>query len=536
VRVLIFHGYLLDGTGSNVYNARLAAALVTLGHDVHLLSQDRHPEHQPFVDAIGHWDARELEVGDAHLEGAGREQAPGRGRCTVYRPNIGGLLPVYVADCYEGLEARTFAQCSDSEIVSYIDANVAAVGELLELVRPQLALANHLVMGPVILARGLRGKVPYAVKVHGSALEYTVKPQPERFLALAREGLAAANTVLVGSRHTAASLWEAIGDEELPLRTRLGPPGVDVQRFAPREPETAARGLRALATRLLVSAEESQTHSPSEPDEGAFARDGLAAAKALDRLDPDRDVLVSYVGKLIVSKGVDLLVAAWPLVLEQVPRARLVVVGFGAYRDGLERLCGALSAGDLEQAREIARAGRALESKSSPARPLTHLLTFLDGLRGEERGRFLTAARSLDEQVVFVGRLDHQELAELLPACQAAVVPSTFPEAFGMVAAEAAACGVLPLSAAHSGLAEVSEALARAVPEPAATWLSFPVDDCAVPAIATALAGWLQAEPALSARTRTGLVSTVRKRWSWTGVAEGVLAAARGELDALARP
>ncbi len=104
------------------------------------------------------------------------------------------------------------------------------------LARPQLALANHLIMGPVILARALAGTIPYAVKVHGSALEYTVKPEPERFLALAREGLAPARAVLVGSRHTALSLWQTLADPELPGRTRLGPPGVDVARFAPRGP------------------------------------------------------------------------------------------------------------------------------------------------------------------------------------------------------------------------------------------------------------------------------------------------------------
>jgi glycosyltransferase involved in cell wall biosynthesis len=536
VRVLIFHGYLLDGTGSNVYNARLAAALVAMGHEVHLLSQDRHPEHQPFVDAVANWDTGELRIEELEREGSGPKQAPGAGRCTVYRPNIGDLLPVYVADRYEGIEARTFAQCSDREIANYIDANVAAIGDLLELVRPQLALANHLVMGPVILARGLRGEVPYAVKVHGSALEYTVKPQPERFLALAREGLADATAVLVGSHHTAASLWQAIGDEDLPRRTRLGPPGVDVERFAPREPAVAAQGLRQLAGSLRRQAEEPEAPESSGQDASAFTRDGLAAASALERLDPDRDALVVYVGKLIVSKGVDLLLAAWPLVLEELPRARLVVVGFGAYRDGLERLCGALAEGDLEQAREIARLGRALEGQSTPSRPLRHLLAFLDGLCGQERERFFATARSLPEQVVFVGRLDHEELAELLPACQAAVVPSTFPEAFGMVAAEAAACGVLPLSAAHSGLAEVSSMLARALPEPAVDWLSFPVDDDAVRAIATALAGWLQAEPMLKAQTRAGLVATVRERWSWRGVAQGVIAAASGDLETLASP
>lgn len=520
MRLLIFHGYLLGGTGSNVYNARLAEALVRLGHEVHLLSQDRHPEEHPFVDAVADWDDGALRVRDLH------EQV----RCTVYRPDIGGLLPVYVADHYEGIEARTFAQCSDQEVAAYIDANVSAVVELVREVRPQAALANHLVMGPVILARALRREVPYAVKVHGSALEYTVKAQPERFLGLAREGVAGARTILVGSHHTAASLWEALKDPAVIARTRLGPPGVDVERFAPRAPRQAAAAVGALVDTLRAS-------SPSQSPASAFSRDERAAAEALARLQPGRDRLVAFVGKLIVSKGVDLLIAAWPLVLERVPRARLVVVGFGAYREGLERLSGALQAGELEQAREIALAGRALEqAEDGAARPLRHLLAFLEGLGAQERRNYLRAAQGLGEGIVMTGRLDHEELSELLPACEAVVVPSTFPEAFGMVAAEAAACGALPVSAAHSGLAEVTEALAPALPARAAAWLSFPVDDHAVPALAGCLVGWLQADGAVRSQTREGLVQTVRRRWSWEGVAGGVVAAACGQLDALQSP
>ena len=92
------------------------------------------------------------------------------------------------------------------------------------------------------------------------------------------------------------------------------------------------------------------------------------------------------------------------------------------------------------------------------------------------------------------------------------------------------------MSAAHSGLAEVSEALARAVPPEAASLLSFPVDDDAVPAIARRLTGWLTADPELRERTRAGLVETVRERWSWDGVARGVTAAAEGRLDELPLP
>jgi glycosyltransferase involved in cell wall biosynthesis len=545
VRILVFHGYLLAGTGSNVYNARLAAAFVGQGHDVHLLCQDRHPERQGFVGAVGDWDGGALSVRELRgaPAGASGQNASGTGRCTVYRPEIGGLLPVYVSDRYEGIQARTFAECSDEQVANYIEANVAAVRELVELVSPDVALANHLVMGPAILARALGGSVPYAVKVHGSALEYTVKPEPERFLPYAREGLAAAAGILVGSHHTAASLWQALADPHVEEHTRLGPPGVDVERFAPRERPAAGAELDALSARLRASPELGEGTAASAGAAAragdAFARDERAAGEALARLDPGEDRLVAFVGKLIVSKGVDLLLAAWPLVLERVPSAKLVVVGFGAYREGFERLLDALQQGDLERAREIARAGRSLEAdpaaagQPAEAQPLRHLLAFLDGLHGPSLERYEAAARALEERVVLTGRLEHEELAELLPACEALVVPSTFPEAFGMVAAEAAACGVLPVSAAHSGLAEVSETLARAVPPQASSLLSFPVDDEAVPAIARRLTGWLTADPALRERTRAGLVETVRERWSWEGVARGVIAAAEGRLEQL---
>ncbi|MDP9384235.1 MAG: glycosyltransferase, partial [Actinomycetota bacterium] len=197
MRVLIFHGYLLQGTGSNVYNASLGAAFARAGHEVHLLCQDRAPLALDWVDAAGDWDGGALSVTE--------RRSPAR--ATVYRPDIGGLLPVYVADRYESVEARPFPQLSEAEVDAYVAANVAAVREVCARARPDVALANHLVMGPVILARALAGTgVPYAVKVHGSALEYTVKPHP-RFAPYAAEGLAGAGAVLTGSRHTAESLW-----------------------------------------------------------------------------------------------------------------------------------------------------------------------------------------------------------------------------------------------------------------------------------------------------------------------------------------
>jgi glycosyltransferase involved in cell wall biosynthesis len=95
-----------------------------------------------------------------------------------------------------------------------------------------------------------------------------------------------------------------------------------------------------------------------------------------------------------------------------------------------------------------------------------------------------------------------------------------------MVAAEAAACGALPVCAGHSGLAEVAAALADEVPAQAREWLSFAVGEGAVEAIAERLRAWLRAPADLRSETRFALVRTARARWSWEGVAESLLAAA----------
>ena len=510
MRVLIFHGYLLRGTGSNVYNTELARALARAGHEVHLLAQDRDPLALDWVDAAGDWDEGELRL-------TVRDEPA---RTTVYRPDIGGLLPVYVADRYDGVEARPFPELSDAELDDYLARNVAAVREVAERVRPDVALANHLVMGPAILARALDGlDVPYAVKVHGSALEYVVKPHP-RFMPQAREGLAPARGVLVGSRHTAESLWTQLDDPALPARTRLGPPGVDVERFAPREPGEAGARLAELARRLVNGPVAAM------PDESSFARDTGAAAAALASIRPD-ERLVVFVGKLIASKGVELLLAAWPLVRAREPRARLLIVGFGAFRPGLEALAAELGRGDLAGAR--ARRGET-------GAELPHLAAFLDSLTPDEAVSYRARAAGMDADIAWAGRLEHAELSDVLPAAEAMVVPSTFPEAFGMVAAEAAAAGALPVVAGHSGLAEVARTLAAAVPEPVRPLLSFDVGPHAVTQLADALSGWLEAPREVREATRSGLVDATRERYSWDGVARSVIAAAQGDLDGLPSP
>ena len=559
MRVLIFHGYLLRGTGSNVYNAELARALAETGHDVHLLCQDREPDALDFVDAVGDWNSGELQVRELD-----RGRDAGWGSCTVYRPPIADLLPVYVADRYEGFTAKTFDQLTDEELEFYIRRNVMAVSDVARRAEVECALANHMVMGPFILSRGLPDGVPYAVKVHGSAMEYTVRPHP-RFLPYAVEGLSKAQTVLVGSRHIAERTWDTLRIKGLEERIFLGPPGVDVKRFRLRRGEQRAvleeaaenvYGLprngygpaAAAATAGLYDRVRAAARTEGLMDYAEIA-DAIAGMQlgyetaGIDPAAPDRlrslarspeSPIVLYVGKLIVSKGVDLLLGAWPLVRRDYPAAQLAIAGFGAYREGLEMLASALSDGDLTTARWIAAGGRAFEG--GEAGTLDYLLAFFDSLDGASRDEYLAAAAGMRDSIHWFGRLEHDVLADVVPAAACQVVPSTFPEAFGMVAAEAAACGVPPVCAAHSGLSEVTAELEKGMSGVAASLLSFELGPQAVSKLAGRTHGWLAMGKAQRDEVVVRLVDVAQKRFSWDGVARDVIVAARGDHAALRRP
>ena len=555
MRVLIFHGYLLRGTGSNVYNAELGQALVRAGHELHMLCQDRAPLELPWVDAAGDWDGGELRL-------TVRRDPP---RATVYRPDLGGLLPVYVADRYEGVEARPYEELSEAEVEAYVARNVAAVAEVIERARPDVALANHLVMGPLILARaGLSvcGQDPrQRAGVHGQAPSALHAGRPRGPGGRAR-----------GPGRLAPHGGEPLGGAGRPGPAGPHPPRPARRRRHPLRPARAGRGrrgpgeaargargrggrrARGRRPRLVAGAASAAARGsspeptsaaaparrrgrprppparrrgrPRRPAGSSFDRSAAEAAAALGAVDPRRDRIVAYVGKLIASKGVELLLAAWPLVLARAPDARLLIVGFGAFRGALEGLAAALARGDLEEARAL---------RAEDGRELPELGAFLDAL-GPDADAYRAAAAGLEGSVHWAGRLEHPELTDVLPAATALAMPSTFPEAFGMVAAEAAACGALPVVAGHSGMAEVARALAAAVPPEVRPWLTFEVGPHSVTQLGEALASWLEAPAELRAATRDAIVGVARERYSWDGVARTMIAAAEGRVDELPSP
>ena len=410
MRILLWHGYLLSGTGSNVYTQAIARAWSRAGHDVIVFCQEPEPG---FVDLGG---------------------------ARVVRPDLPArLLPVFVLDRYEGLEPRLLQDLTPDELERYVTANAAA---LFGHLPADLVFCNHVLPGGAV---GAASGARFAVKAHGSELEYSIRGRID-LIERARAALAPAEAVFVGSGHIRDVLADVVGHVE---RVREVPPGVDVEEFVPQAREEA---LRDLLDECRRDPPNPGNANERLPDEGSATR--------LERFLEDEKPTVLYFGKLLYNKGVHLLLEA----LHGLD-ARAVIVGFGDYRQRLEQL--------------------------APQRTL------------------------------FTGQLEHRHLVHLIPLADAVVVPSIFPEAFGMVAAEAAAAGCPPIVARHSGLAEVAEGLEAAYGERYRELASFAQGD------SVELQEKLHDLLALPADERHALGAAARamavERWSWESVAERLL-------------
>jgi glycosyltransferase involved in cell wall biosynthesis len=262
------------------------------------------------------------------------------------------------------------------------------------------------------------------------------------------------------------------------------PPGVEIERFFPRPRREALLEVAGLldadpdmARGRWDSLDEEVRRAEGDPrtlDELAGRYDqsvpDQAAGSRLRSLADHRGALIGYFGKLIPQKGVEVLLRALPQVGRPVP---CLIVGFGLHREHLTALVQSL------------------------------------GLTG---------------QVTFTGRLDHRFAPQALAALDVCVVPSVMDEAFGMVAAEAAAAGALPLVARHSGLAEVAGSLERSVRQQGL--FSYEPGPEASANLAAGIRRLLDMPEAGRQRLRREVAYFVASTWTWDRTSQLLLDAA----------
>ncbi|HEX2166593.1 MAG TPA: glycosyltransferase, partial [Longimicrobiales bacterium] len=373
--ICILHGYLLDGSGSNLWTRSIARALVRDGETIHLICQEPHPEAYDFIGVAYEYSA------DGTVTKVLERETAYAGRCIMHQPVLGDTLPVYVWDEYEEFDhVIPMTEMDDLALEDYIHRNVEVVSGVVRDHGITVMHANHALLMSVVAQRvSAWTGIPYVVMPHGSALEYAVKPD-ERLRRLAADAFEHAAGVLGISDEVAVRAAEMFGDAVTDLSSKLSrlDLGVDTAAFRPIQPEQRTANLERVNA-LVSTLERGRTHTQSDVLTRALIS-GAAPATACESVGtytakfPDEDVeaklaaidwssdrVIVFIGRLIAAKGIHAVLAALPIIAARSPRTRLIVVGHGPLREPLEAFAYALAQGDR------ALAGRVLEHAETVA-------------------------------------------------------------------------------------------------------------------------------------------------------------------------
>ena len=481
----ILHGWLLEGSGSNLWTRSVVRSLCRMGETVHLVCQENHPERYDFIAGAG------VHRRDGSYAAKLSRDTPYPGKCFLHQPELDGTLPVFVWDKYEEYSRVVpMVDLPTAEIDAYIARNVAVVSGLVSDEGITVIHANHAVLMPTVAQRVAQTSgTPYTVMPHGSDIEYAVK-KDERFLRYASAAFGQARRIFViGDEMRGRVLKVFSGVPGLESKLSDLHLGVDTSDFEPIPREARTENIAQLTNALSVLPRGKTVLQergmlaalPKIRDLGALV-ETLAVASRYDSKRPDEAVdakidaipwstapTLLFVGRLIAWKGIQSLIAALPVAMEREPALRTIIVGHGPLREPMEAFVWALGHGRRDIVELIAHNGGALEGGAkSPGHEssLGEVTSYYEKLKAEGTldDYFETARRVLkDDSVVFTGYLTHSELRHLFPCCDVGVFPSVVREAGPLVFLEALASGCFPLGTYFGGMAASIDAVGEEV-------------------------------------------------------------------------
>ncbi len=513
MRICVIHGYSLAGTGSNIFVKNLVESLKRRGHRVLLFCQDRHPQNYGFIDSY-----YEFDRGNRGFSTVYERRPTGAGEVLCFRPNTAALLPVYVHDDYEGFTVKEFQSMEQSEIEDYVAAVATAVKTVRDDIGFDAVQCNHIIASPAAARLATEGTaIPYVISLQGSALNFSVKVDPERLARWALLGLEGAAAVTALSSYTADQLndWLAsIG--RAPIDVDVIYPGADLNQFVPASDRQGALDA-GVAAYKQVSADD---HVRSE------------LAK-IEKLDLRTEKLITFAGKLMPNKGIHALILALVEVLAHDPETSVLIAGFGEYRPQLEALAGALGKRDGAAVRQLVYD---LENVNGCV-PVGS--AFIERLSADDLyNDYLNAAAKLavDQRVIFAGNLNHEELSHFLGASKIFCAPSVYPESLGLVAVEALAAGAYPVITDAFGLAEVNEKMRTHWPDLVQEIGLLSVDAGFVENLATICKRALDSELIGSPQFKAAAHRLVADYFNWDEVAKEYEILLAPEPEAIRRP
>jgi len=465
MRIGLYHGYELTGSGSNEYTRYLAKGLSDLGNEVHIICREPAPETIPFLSKAYAWN-KHGQVKTLFVRNASERV------CILHQLPHAQVRPVYLTDKQRSGNVKSFISLSRSELDSYHKLNGALLQSILLETQLDILHANHLVYQPVAALEACNSTAtPLVVFAHGSSIEYVIK-RDDRYKRLARTALLGCTGLIVGNREVRdriISLYPEHRDTIL-AKTRIVGVGVDTDLFKPIAKHERARNIQALIdmhgkggktpelTRQLHLRLENMDINATQ-DYWSKYDHSLPDADLnghLREIPWDENILL-FVGALTAGKGLQGLITSLPAILSRHPETHLVIVGAGAYREVLEALVHAITTSNTPLLFELCSKGMDLD-RSELTGPWEDVQCYLDN--PANLSTIIANGKLLDKHVHFVGRLDHARLKFLFPCADLMVCPSIVPEAHPLVVMESLSSGVIPVVSYFSGLKDCVDELA----------------------------------------------------------------------------
>ena len=482
MKIGLYHGYELTGSGSNEYTRYLARAFLRAGQEVHIICREPHPEKIPYLTNILKWN----KDGDFEVL---KSSNSGEVNCTLHQLPHGEVRPVFLTDKQREGNVKSFVALSDEELNDYHKLNQFLLTQILSKFHLDVLHANHMVYQPVAaLSACQKTQTPLIVFPHGSAIEYTIKLD-KRFKRLGLQGILGCQGLIVGNREVQNRILGLYPDQrELILdKSCIVGVGVDTSLFQPveiiRRGESIKKLIRSkggggknpkLTTELherIMNGEleavrdywDGYDHSLPDTDLNDHLR----------RIPWDQHILL-FVGALTVGKGLQSLITALPFVLQKHPQTHLVIVGAGAYREVLEAYVFAIESSNQELIEHFINKGKDLDRNelTGPWEDVKHFLS-----QNQHLETLLKIGKEIENHVHFLGRLDHSRLQYLFPCADLAIFPSVIPEAYPLVLMESLSNGVLPMVSYFSGFKDGVDELTPFLGESIIDKIKIPIEN-----------------------------------------------------------
>lgn len=451
MQIVMVHGYFLKGTGSNLFVENTCRELCKMGHQVKLFCQENDPDKFDFIEKAFDFNGENSKIRMIY-----QKETPYLGKCDLYRPNLNGFLPVYVYDEYDGYQVKTFTTCNKEEIESYIDCNRQAIDTALENTLSDFVWSNHTIMQPVYVARSQLGQslCQHVMTVHGSCLNFSVR-NSSLLQDYAREAIANVDKIAFVSHFSEKEFLEFFNnDARIKKKSVAISGGVDLEKFMTlTDSSEKTQVIKELVADL--AAEAKRLKNNPDVGEGIWKTDENIISK-LKNIDFDNEKIVLYYGKYLWTKGVQLLIAAAPLIMKDHKDVYFILVGFGSSRSYFEAMIEALNCGDETGYLNLITHPETYDSEIDPSS--AQFFSWLTKKLEDKEfvsDYFTTAKERIGSAFVFTGFLGHNHLKSIIACSEITVAPSIFPEAFGLVAAEALSSGIIPVQTNHSGFSEV---------------------------------------------------------------------------------